>query len=358
MKSIGNLASNAKYNPNETRHPPPANREESERDSELEKFIRWKYEFRRFMDKTGSKDAPSAKAPTIRPQSTPVATIARRSSPLPPLPSSTVSNITAPPRPSGVYSATTIPPAPSLRQPSAPSLAPPSMVRPAPAAPLAPQPAPNPVPHHPVWDDMMSLANPGQSMPSMLPQSQLQVPSQFQQPSFPSSSSSTSTLGTTSTHAFPSTVASQPPGRSASLPVLTSPSNPFPTQSTHPQPSIGDHFAQQLPGYPGQMPVNTHSFQSSPSAPVHVQSPFQQLSSTHFSHSYAPPLAPPYPQQQQQFTPTSFPQQFVQTSHIPMQQPLQAFPQQQPMQGGNPFGVPAWQHQPSGQPQHGPWGGM
>lgn len=40
MKSIGNVASNAKYNPDEARHPPPANREESERDSELEKFIR------------------------------------------------------------------------------------------------------------------------------------------------------------------------------------------------------------------------------------------------------------------------------------------------------------------------------
>lgn len=40
MKSIGNVASNAKYNPDEARHPLPANLEESERDSELEKFIR------------------------------------------------------------------------------------------------------------------------------------------------------------------------------------------------------------------------------------------------------------------------------------------------------------------------------
>lgn len=40
MKSIGNIACNVKYNPDETRHPPPANREESERDSELEKYIR------------------------------------------------------------------------------------------------------------------------------------------------------------------------------------------------------------------------------------------------------------------------------------------------------------------------------
>jgi hypothetical protein len=303
------------------------------------------------MDKTGRKDAPSVKAATVRPQSTPVATMAQRSSPLPPLPSSTVSNTTALPRPSAVYSATTTPPASSLRQLSAPSVAPPSMVQPAPAAPQAPQLAPNPVPHHPVWDDMMSLANPGQSMSSMLPQLQLQVPSQIQQPSFTSFGSSTNTLGTISTRAFPSTVASHPPGRSASLPVLTSTSNAFPTQSTHPQPSIGDPFTQQFPAYPGQMPMNTHTFQSSPSAPLQVQSPFHQLSSSHFSHSYTPPTFP----QQQQFAPTS---QFVQTSHIPVQQPFQAFQQQQPMQGGNPFGAPAWQHEHSGQPQHGPWGGM
>lgn len=37
---MGNVKSNAHYNPNETRHPPPTNMIESERDSELEKYIR------------------------------------------------------------------------------------------------------------------------------------------------------------------------------------------------------------------------------------------------------------------------------------------------------------------------------
>jgi stromal membrane-associated protein len=40
MKKIGNLKSNEYYNPDEKKHPLPTNMEESERDSELEKYIR------------------------------------------------------------------------------------------------------------------------------------------------------------------------------------------------------------------------------------------------------------------------------------------------------------------------------
>ena len=40
MKQNGNLKSNAHYNPNEVRNPPPTNMIEQERDSELEKYIR------------------------------------------------------------------------------------------------------------------------------------------------------------------------------------------------------------------------------------------------------------------------------------------------------------------------------
>ena len=43
MKQIGNVKSNAKYNPDEARYPPPANLIDSERDSELEKYIRGNY---------------------------------------------------------------------------------------------------------------------------------------------------------------------------------------------------------------------------------------------------------------------------------------------------------------------------
>lgn len=40
MKQIGNVRSNAKYISDETRYPPPTNLIDSERDSELEKYIR------------------------------------------------------------------------------------------------------------------------------------------------------------------------------------------------------------------------------------------------------------------------------------------------------------------------------
>lgn len=43
---MGNIKANAVYNPDESRHPPPANTSEfGDRDSELEKFIRRKYEY-------------------------------------------------------------------------------------------------------------------------------------------------------------------------------------------------------------------------------------------------------------------------------------------------------------------------
>lgn len=50
MKEMGNVKSNRIFNPDEMRNRPPTNMEESERDSELEKYIRRKYEFRRFME--------------------------------------------------------------------------------------------------------------------------------------------------------------------------------------------------------------------------------------------------------------------------------------------------------------------
>jgi len=40
MKSMGNVKSNAIYNPNELRHPPPPNLEDTERDSEIEQYVR------------------------------------------------------------------------------------------------------------------------------------------------------------------------------------------------------------------------------------------------------------------------------------------------------------------------------
>lgn len=45
MKKVGNINANAYYNPDEKRHPPPTNFIETERDSELEKYIRGSYSY-------------------------------------------------------------------------------------------------------------------------------------------------------------------------------------------------------------------------------------------------------------------------------------------------------------------------
>ncbi|KAI8972423.1 hypothetical protein BD414DRAFT_517975 [Trametes punicea] len=52
MRSMGNVKSNAHYNPDEIRNPPPTNMIESERDSELEKYIRAKYEYKSFVSRS------------------------------------------------------------------------------------------------------------------------------------------------------------------------------------------------------------------------------------------------------------------------------------------------------------------
>ncbi|KZV75658.1 ArfGap-domain-containing protein [Peniophora sp. CONT] len=54
MRNMGNTKANALYNPDEVRHPPPTNMIDSERDSELEKFIRNKYEFKKFLNRSGT----------------------------------------------------------------------------------------------------------------------------------------------------------------------------------------------------------------------------------------------------------------------------------------------------------------
>ncbi|KAB5588485.1 GTPase activating protein for Arf protein [Ceratobasidium theobromae] len=71
VKNTGNIASNAKWNPNEARHPPPTNLEESERDSEMEKYIRAKYETKKFLERKPtaslSPSSPAAASSSLLP---------------------------------------------------------------------------------------------------------------------------------------------------------------------------------------------------------------------------------------------------------------------------------------------------
>lgn len=76
MKEMGNVKSNAHFNPDEIKHPPPTNMIEQERDSDLEKYIRGKYEFKKFVDKSAIVAAhlgtSASKASVSRPKSTPL----------------------------------------------------------------------------------------------------------------------------------------------------------------------------------------------------------------------------------------------------------------------------------------------
>ncbi|KAK0531250.1 Protein gts1 [Tilletia horrida] len=65
MKAGGNAKSNALYNPDEMRNRPPTNIEQSERGSELERYIRKKYEFKKFMDR-GPPPVPQKDPPNMQ----------------------------------------------------------------------------------------------------------------------------------------------------------------------------------------------------------------------------------------------------------------------------------------------------
>ncbi|KZT01345.1 ArfGap-domain-containing protein [Laetiporus sulphureus 93-53] len=102
MRSTGNIKSNAYFNSDERRNPPPTNMVDAERDSELEKYIRAKYEYKLFISRSVQAAAllgPSqsstsrlAHVPPIRSQTVPALPIST-SSPLsstpPPLPPKT-----------------------------------------------------------------------------------------------------------------------------------------------------------------------------------------------------------------------------------------------------------------------------
>ncbi|KAI0729461.1 hypothetical protein C8Q72DRAFT_828440 [Fomitopsis betulina] len=95
MKNTGNIKSNSYYIPDEKRFPPPTNMVDSERDSELEKFIRAKYEYKSFINRGAAAAAllgPSKSAsrltssPQPRSQTAPIPTTAPSTSVPPPLP--------------------------------------------------------------------------------------------------------------------------------------------------------------------------------------------------------------------------------------------------------------------------------
>ncbi|KAG8991335.1 hypothetical protein FRB90_001389 [Tulasnella sp. 427] len=60
MKNMGNIKANELYNPDPLRNPPPTNMEDGERDSEIETYIRNKYQYKAFMKREPIKEKSSS----------------------------------------------------------------------------------------------------------------------------------------------------------------------------------------------------------------------------------------------------------------------------------------------------------
>ncbi|KAF6751143.1 hypothetical protein DFP72DRAFT_991442 [Ephemerocybe angulata] len=170
MRNMGNVRSNAIYNPNELRNPPPPNIEDGERDSEMEKYIRSKYEYRKYIDKNAlvrSKLGPSrGSSDTPRSVSSPLTN--HRASTLPS--SSSASNV--------VKTEAKTPSIPTSRSiPSSGHLAPQprSVSHPAVAPQIPPQQKPQAPAAGSVWNDLIQLQD---AAPSA------SLPLQYQQPTF------------------------------------------------------------------------------------------------------------------------------------------------------------------------------
>ncbi|KAG0699064.1 hypothetical protein DFH29DRAFT_809575 [Suillus ampliporus] len=313
MKQNGNIKSNALYNPDEARHPPPTNMMEAERDSEIEKFIRAKYEFKWFMNCKPSQSIPAARpssnAVNIRPRSTPVtdpALIKRRPSPAPPpVPAKNVprggtgaSNLLSGALPSGFT------PAQPMRSISQP------VPTPSHSAPIQ-KPSGNQV-----WDDLISLQGPSQTY--SLP---LQYQSGFPPPSSqPHAMPPTQTTFDVSPNSFSALQGSHT--MPLSMPSMRNPTSVTPMHIVTASPttiaSPQTSFQQQFSGYPSSNTLNAFPLQMGADVlsgtPAAVPLPQQNYFTQSFGqppqpmlgHMQDPGLMYPQPQPQvyqQQYSP-------------------------------------------------------
>ncbi|KAI0705611.1 hypothetical protein C8Q76DRAFT_630669, partial [Earliella scabrosa] len=230
MKANGNIKSNAHFNPDETRHPPPTNMIDSERDSELEKYIRYKYEYKKFISRSAqvaallgpsqsassrlASNAPtrSATMPLSSSSSTPSSS---KLAATPSLPTTTASST-----PSAVDSLRTQSQIRSVSQPVAPPVpAPASIAAQVQPQAQAPRPATQPPqqqPTNPLWNDLAQLQAPAANS---------SLPLQFASPA---------TTQPMSIPGLPNTGLTAPTQYSG---LSVSPSNPYPSQLVQQQPT-------------------------------------------------------------------------------------------------------------------------
>ncbi|KAJ7151405.1 hypothetical protein C8R43DRAFT_1005036 [Mycena crocata] len=376
MRQNGNLKSNHFYNPNEARHPPPPNLMDGERDSEMEQFIRSKYEYKSFIDRSAivaSKLGPSRSASSVSPR----------------------------PPPEPTYAPAKPPSAPSVRSTTLP--APPvirSLTQPPPALPQQPQfqPPPqrpqfNPQPQQQqqqqqqqqpqggVWNDLISLQAPASSSSLPLQFQASQGFGQQQQPmSMNAGMAGYQPQMTMSANPYQSQFTPNPYSQSQFTPSFSSPTpsfsspafaaSPAPLYNPQPQPFAPQQQQQLFQGQPIQSPVG---FQPS-TTPTFGNN--QMLGGNHFgtpspqpsmSGSPQPPFMSSSPQPQGQFQPQQQGQFQPQQGQFMGLSPQPPFQQQQQYGGGGGMQMQQGQQQQwmggpgmgyVSQQQPGQWGGM
>ncbi|KAF8805578.1 ArfGap-domain-containing protein [Phlegmacium glaucopus] len=366
MKCMGNVKSNAIYNPNEFRNPPPPNLEDSERDSEIEQYIRAKYEYKKFLDKSAlvaSKLGPSRSASLIAPRSAPSQSASFQSAPSQSASSHSALSHSAPSYSAPSYSAPF--PQSSAHVTKPPSAIPTSSYT---APPKPPQVFPTAQPPQPsggVWDDINSLKSNSQNS---------SLPLQYQQSAYPQGNPSIQ-LSAVSANSYPVGTASgtglnpfqpnptitrtnpfAPPPMTSPYPMTqqsfvsqSSPITPtyFPAAPpSQPFPSVPSQFPQSHSSiqqqYPQQMqPLSSPPFMYSNSAPAQPQIGGYNVSSGHSQFSGMTTMQ----MEQQAF------QQQQQALHQQQQQQIQQQQQQQIQQQQHPQ-IQHQQHQQIQQQQH------
>ncbi|KAI9438239.1 hypothetical protein H4582DRAFT_1953807 [Lactarius indigo] len=277
MRQLGNIKSNQNYNPDEVRNPPPTNMIDAERDSELEKFIRDKYEFKRFIGRVDRSAVVAAHLGPSRSAASVKSSVSSSSSSIP------LRSQTLPPAKHYFPSATSAPASPA-HAPTLPLSVPASTaISRSVSQPIPPQAQLQP-PQPPtgVWSDLASLQGSGGT--STLP---LQYLSPSTSSSLLSSSSShfnfnpaagSSSLSASFTQGVsPSGLASQGPGFGVSASPVSGLS--IATQSLQPSFASGattiNPFAQMLAQQQSQTPAQPNHFPStSPFGSLPSQQPY------------------------------------------------------------------------------------
>ncbi|KAI0752881.1 putative GTPase activating protein for Arf-domain-containing protein [Daedaleopsis nitida] len=365
MKANGNVKSNAHYNPDEVRHPPPTNMIDQERDSELEKYIRHKYEYKKFVSR--SSQVAALLGPSKSAASKLSSTTATRSQTMPPSSSSSMpssSQIPATPAipfhvpsdaPSSLEQFRTQSQIRSASQPvvsSAPSANLPTQVQP----PAQPRPATQPPQQqssNPVWNDLAQLQAPAtnSSLPlqfaSLAPTQPMNIPNLST--SGLSAPNQYSGLSASPSNPFPSQLAQQATGmfpggaqRSMSLNTGLSLNGGMNMGGMAPGMTAGSQSMYQPQPAMGRMPT--------PAATFHLQ---HHTTPSPNPYGVSPQSLPSMGlgvQQQQPFAQSSFTQQMLPQQGSPMI-PNQAQPQGSPMIPFQPQGSPMIPQQPLGQMQ-------